>query len=67
MGFTIQIMSIKQYKKVMHYGHKRKVSQVKRKSRFKNIFERDLSAMKQVWQMLKEGTVRWFGEVGRQY
>ncbi len=33
----------------------------------KNTFERDLLAMKQVWEMLKEGTVRWCGEVGRQY
>tara|TARA_Y100001968_G_C19093562_1_gene588921 strand:+ start:478 stop:672 length:195 start_codon:yes stop_codon:yes gene_type:complete len=35
--------------------------------RFKSVFERDLSAMNKVWRMLKEGTIRAFGEIGRQY
>tara|TARA_B100000029_G_scaffold471120_1_gene510525 strand:+ start:1385 stop:1570 length:186 start_codon:yes stop_codon:yes gene_type:complete len=38
-----------------------------KKQRFNNTFERDLFAMRQVWKMLKTGTIRWFGEVGRQY
>ena len=33
----------------------------------KDALARDLLAMKEVWEMLKEGTVKWFGEVGRQY
>ena len=35
--------------------------------RFHSNFERDLIAMRKVWDMLKEGSIRWFGEVGRQY
>ncbi len=34
---------------------------------FKNALARDLFAMQQVWQMLKEGTIRFVGEIGRQY
>ena len=34
---------------------------------FKNTFNRDLMAMKQVWNLLKEGAIRWIGEVGRKY
>ena len=32
-----------------------------------NMFERDLIAMAMVWRMLKEGTLKAFGEIGRQY
>ncbi len=32
-----------------------------------NELERDLAAMKKVWKMLREGSVRWLGEIGRQY
>ena len=32
-----------------------------------NTFEQDLISMKQVWEILKTGAIRWFGEVGRQY
>ena len=35
--------------------------------RFSNTFNRDLAAMKQVWEMLKKGTVTAIGEFGRQY
>ncbi|HGY5545776.1 MAG: hypothetical protein AB8A35_08625 [Prochlorococcus sp.] len=35
--------------------------------RFNSDFERDLAAMGRVWRMLRQGTMRWFGEVGRQY
>ena len=37
------------------------------KTDFKNDFQRDLCAMQEVWRLLKQGTIRWFGEVGRQY
>ena len=30
-------------------------------------FDRDLAAMKRVWQMIRQGAVRMVGEVGRQY
>ena len=29
--------------------------------------ERDLSAMRKVLEMLKKGTIRWIGEIGRKY
>ncbi len=38
-----------------------------RPKRFKSSLDRDFLAMKQVWEMLKTGTIRWFGEIGRQY
>ena len=34
---------------------------------FNNGLDRDIAAMKKVWEMLREGSVRWLGEVGRQY
>ncbi len=34
---------------------------------FTSDIERDFFAMNQVWKMLKEGAVRWIGEIGRQY
>ena len=34
---------------------------------FNNELDRDIAAMKKVWKMLCEGSVRWLGEVGRQY
>ncbi len=34
---------------------------------FNNGLNRDITAMKKVWKMLLEGSVRWLGEVGRQY
>ncbi len=36
-------------------------------SNFNNGLDRDIAAMKKVWKMLLEGSIRWFGEVGRQY
>ncbi len=36
-------------------------------SNFNNGLGRDIAAMKKVWAMLREGSVRWLGEVGRQY
>ncbi|WP_245407173.1 MULTISPECIES: hypothetical protein [unclassified Synechococcus] len=35
--------------------------------RFKNDFDRDLAAMARVWSMIRQGAVRWIGEIGRQY
>ena len=40
---------------------------VRKSKQFKSLFHRDLAAMKQVWAMLKQGTIRAFGEIGRQY
>ena len=34
---------------------------------FNSDFERDLAAMNRVWRMLRQGTIRWLGEIGRQY
>ena len=33
----------------------------------RSYFDRDLAAMKRVWQMIRRGAVRMVGEVGRQY
>ncbi len=49
------------------YDNKLKEIKRKRNKHFQNGLERDLFAMKQVWKMLQQGTVRWFGEIGRQY
>jgi len=35
--------------------------------RFESELDRDLSAMKRVWQMIRAGAVRMVGEIGRQY
>ncbi|HJN36124.1 MAG: hypothetical protein AB8E74_01030 [Prochlorococcus sp.] len=35
--------------------------------RFSNDLSRDLAAMARVWKLLRQGAVRWLGEVGRQY
>ncbi len=51
-------------KKTIHNPRKRQAANSKHAT---NTFQRDLLAMKQVWKMLKTGTIRWFGEVGRQY
>ena len=40
---------------------------LKKKKHFNSILERDIFAMKQVLQILKQGTIRWIGEIGRQY
>ena len=36
-------------------------------SKFHNGLDRDIAAMKKIWKMLLEGSIRWRGEVGRQY
>ena len=40
---------------------------VRRPQQFKSLLHRDLAAMNQVWAMIKQGTIRAFGEIGRQY
>ena len=40
---------------------------VNRSKPFNSDFERDLAAMNRVWRMLRQGTIRWLGEIGRQY
>ena len=40
---------------------------VRRPQQFKSLLHRDLAAMNQVWTMLKQGTIRALGEIGRQY
>ena len=39
----------------------------KQMNNFNNGLDRDIAAMRKVWEMLREGSVRWLGEVGRQY
>ena len=49
------------------YKIKRRRKVVRRSEQFMTMFNRDLSAMNQVWIMLKQGTIRALGEIGRQY
>ena len=44
-----------------------RTQKVKRTRKFKTTFHRDIAAMKEVWRMLKRGSVAAFGEIGRQY
>jgi hypothetical protein len=36
-------------------------------SRFPSELDRDIAAMKRVWQMVRAGAIRMVGEIGRQY
>ncbi len=45
----------------------KQINDLRYPSNFNNGLERDIAAMKKVWGMLLEGSIRWFGEVGRQY
>ena len=49
------------------YKLTRRRKDVRRSKQFKSLFHRDLAAMNQVWAMIKQGTIRAFGEIGRQY
>ncbi len=40
---------------------------MKHAKHFSTGLDRDIAAMKVVWRMLREGSVRWIGEVGRKY
>ena len=37
------------------------------KPRFASDLDRDIAAMKRVWQMVRAGAIRMVGEIGRQY
>lgn len=37
------------------------------RTRVRSEFDRDFAAMKRVWRMIRDGTVRMVGEIGRQY
>ena len=37
------------------------------KSRVPSELDRDIAAMKRVWQMVRAGAIRMVGEIGRQY
>ena len=45
----------------------KQINDLRHPSNFNNGLDRDIAAMKKVWEMLLEGSIRWFGEVGRQY
>ena len=45
----------------------KQINNLRHPSDFNNGLDRDIAAMKKVWKMLREGSVRWLGEVGRQY
>ena len=45
----------------------KQINDLRHPSNFNNGLDRDIAAMKKVWEMLLEGSMRWFGEVGRQY
>ena len=49
------------------YRASRSREDIRRAIKFKSVFHRDLAAMNQVWRMLKRGSIRAFGEIGRQY
>ena len=36
-------------------------------TRFASDLDRDIAAMKRVWQMVRAGAIRMVGEIGRQY
>ena len=45
----------------------KQINNLRHPSDFNNGLDRDIAAMKKVWEMLREGSVRWLGELGRQY
>ena len=45
----------------------KQINNSRHSSNFNNGLDRDIAAMKKVWKMLREGSVRWLGEIGRQY
>ena len=45
----------------------KQINDFRHSNNFKNGLDRDIAAMRKVWEMLREGSVRWLGEVGRQY
>jgi len=45
----------------------KQMNDLRQPKNFNNGLDRDISAMKKVLKMLRQGSVRWLGEVGRQY
>ena len=45
----------------------KQINNLRQPNNFNNGLDRDIAAMRRVWKMLREGSVRWLGEVGRQY
>ena len=45
----------------------KQINNLRQTNNFNNGLDRDIAAMRKVWKMLREGSVRWLGEVGRQY
>tara|TARA_B100000700_G_C15047532_1_gene858663 strand:+ start:2630 stop:2824 length:195 start_codon:yes stop_codon:yes gene_type:complete len=43
------------------------IRRTKRANIFRNNFFRDIAAMKEVWAMIRKGTITAIGESGRQY
>ena len=59
-------MRRKSYRRIGDKINRRRKN-VRQSGKFKSTFNRDLAAMNHVWRMLKQGTIRAFGEIGRQY
>ena len=45
----------------------KQINDLRQPNNFNNVLDRDIAAMKKVLKMLREGSVRWLGELGRQY
>ena len=45
----------------------KQINDLKQPNNFNNVLDRDIASMKKVLKMLREGSVRWLGELGRQY
>ena len=45
----------------------KQINDLRHPNNFNTGLDRDIAAMNKVWRMLLEGSMRWFGEVGRQY
>ena len=45
----------------------KQINNSRQPNNFNHGLDRDIAAMRKVWKMLREGSVRWLGEVGRQY
>ena len=45
----------------------KQINDLRQPNNFNNGLDRDIASMKKVLKMLREGSVRWLGELGRQY
>ena len=48
-------------------GSERRIMANQKRKRFTSQLDRDIYAMKKVWNMLQEGFITWIGELGRRY